>query len=148
MIPEGILFYGIAYKREDLGDEEDWYDKVEEYFDRCRDRDCPEPYPEYDKKQDDPKVNPEYARKWSKWRKDIKKWEPGQVNMGFRGSGDYSEPYLYVIGSRTRVEWDEVEEVSTKNLGAADWDEKLKEYCKAAGLPFRKPKWLLAAYYG
>lgn len=147
MSPDAMVFYGIAYTDEDELPE-DISDKAYEYEQAEEDKACPQPYPEYDRKRADPNVDPEYAKVWEKWRSVLDKGKRGRCEFRDRGHCDYSMPFVYVTASFLKVEWTEVAEVDTGEDGGGKWNEQLKDYCKVLGLPFRQPKWLLAAYYG
>lgn len=61
-------------------------------------------------------------------------------------SGDY--PMYYVsIGSHYEAYRGHPTEVTNLEINS-DWDDKIKTYCETIGIPFSKPKWLLASYWG
>lgn len=68
------------------------------------------------------------------------------VGDGRHCSGYYPMHYIS-IGTHYEAYRGHPTEVT--NLGInSDWDDKIKKYCETIGIPFSKPKWILASYWG
>lgn len=145
--PRAMLFYGIAYNEDDELPE-DISDKEWEFTHAARQAAVPQPSAEWDHER--AAKDSEYDKEWDDWRTRCDEWEKEQCDLRIRGSCGDPQSIVYVNESYKSVEWDETLEVSTDRPEQEwqKWDEKLKAYCDALGLPWRKPAWLLASYYG
>jgi len=145
MTASARIFYGIAFTDDDelpddLGDRAYGHEREE------RNRAVPLPG-EFDLERE--RADPEFAAVWDRWREQRREFEKGQAQLGHRGY-EFSHYHVAIKGSELSVSWTETAEVNVLHLMKADeeWNEKLRAYCAALGLPWREPKWLLAASYG
>ncbi len=149
MSPEGVLFWGVVYEADELGDlfpenesGECGCDRLDSLadalYDRARDLDCPEPAP-----------TPGYSGpEWDAWRVRVRLWELRGCSVGRMGHSDSSgKRYVCVRASRLRAEWDE--SVTVGDLAVPDlWRLSLADYLRQLGLPLRATGWYLTSYYG
>lgn len=133
--PQAILFYGIAYDQGELP--EDHYDLDMADKDRRQNEAVPKP----------PVPGP-HGPEWDAWRKRRKVWESAHdpVSLSYRGYDGNMLPHLYIRPSRISVEWADVEDVASLDVGPT-WDDDLRTYCERLRFPFKPPGWKLVSWY-
>ena len=134
----GRLFYGMALPK---GDRYGWNDKFQERKDEYEEarqaREVSEPFDDGGYK----------TPAWDAWRKKLKRWELKQCTWSYSGDSDSnSRPFLKINESEHEAEWDNLVEI--KNLDIKpEWRERIIKYCEDLKIPFKEPKWYLAAHY-
>jgi hypothetical protein len=129
---DGILFYGIAYDEDGLWEESKEWDYENDWEETFYIRTGTPCYPKDG---------------WFEAQKATKaKWG---VEIGRHCSDECTMYYVALVSHNFSACRGYPEEITAEKMALpADADEKIKAFCELMGIPYEKPKWMLASYVG
>lgn len=140
---DAILFWGIAYKEDELlEDDVDLYDRWEERY--CATQGLPDPGEISDEEYAKPGVRERHLEYLSKKEALLRELA---VELDTHCSAEYPIPFVAIKEATVVTKRGYISEIGSLDVDPS-WEPKLRAFCEVMGLPWKEPGWRQVAWWG